>query len=190
VIDFSVFASWSGAIVSLATTGISLYRQIHNRPEADWSLMILDSNQGPAFAIPKLSEYLTLRELSDPDWVMQLTDDGDGDAYQVKVDGNGCKIMLITATGIEDRPFVEVNRISHVHVGEDINLLVWKTGTTGVRTVNIHWVLQPTRNRHHVVKKIQIDGEILLVPKHPLPEKSGVNFQSPLVSLYQRIRKR
>ncbi|WEV72119.1 hypothetical protein [Bifidobacterium sp. ESL0790] len=170
--DIGSLASWFGALISLLTAGFAVWWNWHTRPEASWSVTALMANVPSVDVIPGLRAYVASRGFSEPGLVVTATNDGDGDAYQVSVDGVGCRVTTLQRTGIPDRPFVDLQTIPRIPIGEHMILLVWLEPIQDAeQAIRFHWVLQPTRSMKAVRQDYFLNDRADRVqPRRPLPE--------------------
>ena len=91
--DGSVLAAWAGAAASLFGAGLTVWWPWHNRPQADWTLLEHSTNPELPISstVPGFSDWLESRDEAEPDSVCSVYNSGDGDAYDVSIEGIGCK---------------------------------------------------------------------------------------------------
>ena len=95
--DGSVLAAWAGAAASLFGAGLTVWWPWHNRPQADWTLLEHSTNPELPISstVPGFSDWLESRDEAEPDSVCSVYNSGDGDAYDVSIEGIGCKAYFL-----------------------------------------------------------------------------------------------
>lgn len=102
--DGSVLAAWAGAAASLFGAGLTVWWPWHNRPQADWTLLEHSTNPELPISstVPGFSDWLESRDEAEPDSVCSVYNSGDGDAYDVSIEGIGCKAYFLLLRPIGD----------------------------------------------------------------------------------------
>lgn len=168
-IEIGDVATWTASTIAVVSACYTVWWPMHNRPQASWSLMKIESNVKPSLAIPGLDGWLKANQSDEPDWIFELTNDGDGDAHQVMISGIGCNVRIIVTGDSTGAPIVEISQIAHLGIAETVYLLVWRNNKETERTIDVHWTLQPTRNMKRVHHEYVIEGKTEERPWRPIP---------------------
>lgn len=171
--DGSVLAAWAGAAASLIGTGLTVWWPWHNRPQADWTLLehATDSEEPISTTVPGLSDWLSSLKKDEPDSICSLYNSGDGDAYEVTVDGIGCKayFLLLRAIG-SSTEFTTPSSIAQFKAADRAYIIVRADEEADVIAIRLHWTKQPTHLARRVFRSYTLHGSLPEQPRHPIPE--------------------
>lgn len=100
MIDWSAWISAGSAVVSAIMAGITVWWPWHNRPQADWTLLKYSTHPDTPLSatVPGLDGWLERRGEREPDFICGIYNSGDGAAYDVEVEGGGCKAYFLQIT--------------------------------------------------------------------------------------------
>ena len=171
--DGSVLAAWAGAAASLFGAGLTVWWPWHNRPQADWTLLEHSTNPELPISstVPGFSDWLESRDEAEPDSVCSVYNSGDGDAYDVSIEGIGCKAYFLLLRPIGDNTeFMTPSSIAQFKAADRAYIIMHADEKADVIAIRLHWTKQPTHLMRRVFRSYSIHGSLPEQPRHPIPE--------------------
>ena len=172
-------ATWVAAGISFFSAFVSVWWPWRNRPIADW----IAENHVFVESAP-LSE--TQKELDA--WVavngydhgynaVDMINCGDGSAYNVTVEGIGCRIRVLSreSTLHSSGNISEVDMVSVVRSSEFVRCIVCPDQDSGAVAYVIRWTPSPVRTRTRLKRTIVVRGSDVRLPSRPVSERTRGN---------------